>query len=336
MKPEPTIQLAHGGGGRLSRELINQEIVSRFGRGPLAGLPDAATLSSSSRKLLFTTDSFVVQPLQFPGGNIGDLAVNGTVNDIAVCGGQPKWLSLGLIIEEGLPFATLRTILDSVKVCADVAGVVVATGDTKVVGHGQCDGLYINTSGIGEAIDGFNLGPDKIVEGDDIIVSGTLADHGFAVLAARQNINIKNGPVSDTAPVHELVSSIKRFAPEVRFMRDPTRGGLASVLNEMAENRNFGILLEEARIPLSPGTRALSETLGIDPLHVPSEGRIVLACSPAVSGRILEKWQSMRDGRDAAVIGKATGGAGRVTIRTATGGTRIVDVPRGELLPRIC
>jgi len=202
--------------------------------------------------------------------------------------------------------------------------------------HGQCDGLYINTSGIGEAIDGFNLGPDKIVEGDDIIVSGTLADHGFAVLAARQNINIKNGPVSDTAPVHELVSSIKRFAPEVRFMRDPTRGGLASVLNEMAENRNFGILLEEARIPLSPGTRALSETLGIDPLHVPSEGRIVLACSPAVSGRILEKWQSMRDGRDAAVIGKATGGAGRVTIRTATGGTRIVDVPRGELLPRIC
>lgn len=336
MTPEQTIQLAHGGGGRLSRDLIQSEIVSRFGNGPLAGLPDAATLPWQSSRLVFTTDSYVVQPIEFPGGNIGDLAVHGTVNDLSVCGGLPKWLSVGLIIEEGLPLSTLHRILDSMKKAADDCGVIVVTGDTKVVGQGQSDGLYINTSGIGEMMDGFTLSPDSISDGDDIIVSGNLGDHGFAVLAARKNINISSDLQSDTAPVHRLVLASQPFAGEIKFMRDPTRGGLASVLNEIAENRNITIQLNENCIPFSTGVKALSETLGIDPLHVASEGRVVMICSSKVSGCILDTWKTMPEGRNARKIGSVFAGKGRVTIKTITGGQRIVDVPRGELLPRIC
>jgi len=336
MKPEETIQLAHGGGGRLSRDLIQSEIVSRFGKGPLAGLPDAATLPWHGKKIIFTTDSFVVQPLEFPGGNIGDLAVHGTVNDLAVSGGLPRWLSMGLIIEEGLSLSKLRRILDSVKTAAEVCGVVIATGDTKVVGRGQCDGLFINTSGIGEALDGFDLGPGRVVKGDDVIVSGELGDHGFAVLAARHKINISSTLKSDSAPVHHLVQAVQKFAGGIRFMRDPTRGGLASVLGEIVQNGKTGICLEEPKLPFSTGARALSEILGIDPLHVASEGRIVMICSPEVSREILKKWKTINGGAGARSIGKVTADKGRVTIRTVAGGQRIVDVPRGELLPRIC
>lgn len=332
----PAIQMAHGGGGRLTRELIAQEIVTRFGKGPLAGLPDGATLPSSAGRIVFTTDSFVVQPLEFPGGNIGHLAVHGTVNDLAVCGGRPLWLSLALIIEEGLPLATLRTILDSVKSAADDCGVAIATGDTKVVAHGQCDGLYINTSGIGELLEGFDLSPDRIREGDAVLVSGPLADHGMAVMACRQNIRIENGPSSDTAPVHRLVQVAQEFAGAVRFMRDPTRGGAATVLNEMAEGRTIDVLLREQDIPFSVGTRAVSEMLGLDPLHVASEGRMLLVCENGVAARILAKWRSMPEGRSAAVIGSIAAGKGRVILETVSGGRRLVDIPRGELLPRIC
>ncbi|MDD4871316.1 MAG: hydrogenase expression/formation protein HypE [Kiritimatiellae bacterium] len=336
MNSDTTIQLAHGGGGRLSRDLINAEIVSRFGQGPLEGLPDAATLPWNSKKMIFTTDSFVVQPLEFPGGNIGDLAVYGTVNDISVCGGTPKWLSMGLIIEEGLSISTLRHILDSIKTAASACGVVIATGDTKVVGRGQCDGLFVNTSGIGEAIDGFNLNQARIAEGDEVIASGNLADHGFAVLAARQNINIGSTLKSDTAPVHRLVEAVQEYACEVKFMRDPTRGGLASVLNEVVENRNIGICLDETDLPFSTGTKALSEMLGIDPLHVASEGRIVMICSHLITEKILTRWRNMPEGTGAMKIGTVINDKNRVTIKTITGGKRIVDVPRGELLPRIC
>jgi len=336
MKPEDTIQLAHGGGGRLSRDLIQSEIVARFGKGPLAGLPDAATLPWDTKKIIFTTDSFVVQPLEFPGGNIGDLAVHGTVNDIAVSGGLPKWLSMGLILEEGLPVSTLRRILDSVKAAADACGVTIATGDTKVVGRGQCDGLFINTSGIGESLDGFHLGPELVSVGDDVIVSGGLADHGFAVLAARHNISIGSNLKTDSAPVHRLVQSVQNLAGGIRFMRDPTRGGLASVLAEIVDGRKTGINLLEAELPFSTGARALSEILGIDPLHVASEGRVVIICSPDVSAALLEKWNGMHEGAGARRIGKVTNDKGRVTIKTVAGGQRIVDVPRGELLPRIC
>jgi hydrogenase expression/formation protein HypE len=330
------IQLAHGGGGRLSRELINNEIVPRFGTGALRGLPDAATLPASDKRLVFTTDSFVVQPLEFPGGNIGNLAVHGTVNDIAVCGGCPKWLSLGLIIEEGLSLKTLRTVLDSVKSSALDCGVSIVTGDTKVVARGQCDGLYINTSGIGELIEGFDLGTHRIAEGDKVIVSGPLGDHGMAVMACRENIKIENGPTSDTGPVHRLVLAAQEAASDVHFMRDPTRGGAATVLNEAVEGQNIGIVLAEQEIPYSRGTKAICELLGFDPLHVASEGRIILVCAPGVSGKLLKKWRAMPEGSESAVIGTVTRDTGRVVMRTIAGGQRMVDVPRGELLPRIC
>lgn len=332
-----TIQLAHGGGGRLSRELIQREIVSRFGDGPLRGLPDGATLPTPrGRSFVFTTDSFVVQPLEFPGGTIGDLAVYGTVNDLAVCGSVPRWLSLALILEEGLPFDVLRRVLDAVRCAAEACEVKVVTGDTKVVAHGQCDGLYINTAGIGERIEAFTLGANRIAEGDHVLVSGTVADHGMAVMAARQAIGITNGPVSDTGPVHRLVQAIEPLAAGVRFMRDPTRGGLAAVLNEVVEERPLGILLRETAIPLSPAVRAVSDMLGLDPLHVASEGRVVLVCDPSVSDGILQRWRGMDEGRGAVCIGSVTCQGGRVWLETITGGQRLVDVPRGELLPRIC
>jgi len=320
------IQIAHGGGGRLSRDLIETEIVPRFGSGLLHGLPDAARLSTDAGELIFTTDSFVVQPLEFPGGNIGDLAVHGTVNDISVSGGIPRWISLALILEEGLPFSLLGKVLDSIRSAADECNVTVATGDTKVVARGQGDGIYINTAGIGFALPSFNLGTARIRKGDRVLVSGTLADHGMAVLSARQDLGFENGPESDTASVQKLVTAAHEFGESVRFMRDPTRGGVATVLNEIVEGD----------LPLAPATRAVSELLGIDPLHVASEGRMILVCSPEVESEILDAWHILPEGADAVRLGSVTGDAGRVAMETVTGGHRLVDVPRGELLPRIC
>jgi len=320
----------------MTRELIEDEIVSRFGNGPLRGLPDGAMLDSPGERLIFTTDSFVVQPLEFPGGNIGDLAVHGTVNDISVCGGEPKWLSLALILEEGLPFSVLRRVLDSVRVAADACGVTVATGDTKVVARGQGDGLYVNTAGIGLALPGFTLSPDSIREGDCVLVSGSLADHGMAVLAARQNMDFATGPQSDTGTVHRLVLAVHEFGAAVRFMRDPTRGGAGAVLNEIVEGRELGILLKECDLPLAPATRAVAEMLGIDPLHVASEGRLILICAPDAANEILSRWRSLPEGEGAVSLGAVTRDRGRVVMETLIGGRRLVDVPRGELLPRIC
>lgn len=330
------ILLAHGGGGQLSRELIDREIVSRFGDGPLKGLPDGATVPVAGSEVVFTTDSFVVQPIEFPGGNIGDLAVHGTVNDLAVCGAKPRWLSLGLILEEGVELDLLRRVLDSIKTAADDSGVVVATGDTKVVARGQCDGMFINTAGIGDKLPGFELSPEPLQEGDHILVSGPIADHGFAVLASRENIHIQNGPQSDSAPVHRLVQAATEHAGEVRFMRDPTRGGLASVLNEMVEGADVGIQIMEESIPISSGAHAVSELLGLDPLHVASEGRMLMVCSADAASVLLAAWQAMPEGSGAKDIGAVTTEAGRVVLETLMGGHRLVDVPRGELLPRIC
>lgn len=331
-----TIILAHGGGGRLTREFINDEIVSRFGSGPLKDLPDGALLPRTNGDIVFSTDSFVVKPLEFPGGNIGSLAVHGTVNDIAVSGGQPLWLSIGLILEEGLSMVLLRRILDSVKTAADKCGVSVVTGDTKVVEKGQCDGIYINSAGIGTRITGFSLSRSGIRQGDAILASGTLGDHGMAILASRDNINIQNGPVSDSAPVHNLVMAINKMADQVRFMRDPTRGGAATVLNEIVENQEIGIVIDEQSIPLSSATRAASEMLGMEPLHMASEGRMLLVCSPDTASGILKQWQTMPEGKGACQIGTVSSDSGRVIMNTVTGGRRLVDVPRGELLPRIC
>ncbi len=336
MSAEAVVQLAHGGGGRLTRDLIESEIVTRFGNGPLRGLPDGATLDAPGERLVFTTDSFVVQPLEFPGGNIGHLAVHGTVNDLAVCGGEPKWLSLALILEEGLPFSLLGRVLDAVRAAADACGVTVATGDTKVVARGQGDGLYVNTAGIGLALPEFVLGRERICAGDCVLVNGTLGDHGLAVLSARQNLAFAEGPRSDTGSVHRLVGAVREFGAAVRFMRDPTRGGAAAVLNESVEGRGIGILIREREVPLAPATRAVAEMLGIDPLHAASEGRLILFCDPSVEADILRRWRALPEGAGAVRLGVVTNDKGRVVMETVTGGRRLVDVPRGELLPRIC
>ena len=336
MSSDKVVQLAHGGGGRLTRELIEQEIVPRFGDGPLRGLPDGATLQAPGDRLVFTTDSFVVQPLEFPGGNIGDLAVHGTVNDLSVCGGEPKWLSLALIIEEGLPFSVLGRILDSVRAAADACGVAVVTGDTKVVARGQGDGIYVNTAGIGRALPEFSLGPERIREGDCVLVSGTLADHGIAVLSARQNMGFVNGPQSDTGTVQRLVMAVRELGAAVRFMRDPTRGGAGAVLNEIVEGRELGVLIKERDLPLAPATQAVAEMLGIDPLHAASEGRVILFCDREAAADILRRWRALPEGAGAACLGTVTRDKGRVILETVAGGRRLVDVPRGELLPRIC
>lgn len=336
MSSEPVIQLAHGGGGRLTRELIDREILPRFGDGPLRGLPDGATLPSPGDRLIFTTDSFVVQPLEFPGGNIGDLAVHGTVNDISVCGGEPKWLSLALILEEGLPFRVLGRVLDAVRAAAAACGVTVATGDTKVVARGQADGLYVNTAGIGLALPEFVLGQERIREGDCVLVSGTLADHGMAVLSARQNMDLVHGPRSDTGTVQRLVMAARDFGAAVRFMRDPTRGGAGAVLNEIVAGRELGVAISERDLPLAPATRAVAEMLGIDPLHAASEGRMILICAPDAASEILRRWRALPEGAGAVRLGTVTRDKGRVVLETVAGGRRLVDVPRGELLPRIC
>jgi len=329
------ILIGHGGGGLLSRELIDAEILSRFGEGPLAGLPDAARLETRGTTLIFSTDSFVVQPLEFPGGDIGCLAVHGTVNDIAVSGGRPRWLSLGLILEEGLDLGLLRRVLDSVARSARDCGVTVVTGDTKVVNAGQCDGMYVNTAGIGEALPGFTLHRDLLRDGDVVIASGTLGDHGMAVMAARSGMRA-DGLRSDTAPVHRLVEAISDLAAGVRFMRDPTRGGIAAVASEMISGIDLGLVLDEERLPFSPDSRAVAELLGIDLLHAASEGRVLLACDPAAANGIVERWRALPEGRGACAIGLVGGRPGRIVLRTAIGTHRLVDVPRGELLPRIC
>jgi hydrogenase expression/formation protein HypE len=331
-----TIQLAHGGGGVLSRNLLRDEIVPRFGNGPLEGLPDAARVPVGGRDVVFTTDSYVVSPIEFPGGNIGSLAVHGTVNDLAVSGARPRWLSLGLILEEGLPFDLLRRVLDTVRDAAAACDVRVATGDTKVVARGQCDGLFINTAGVGEPIPGFRLDASAIRRGDTVLASGTLGDHGMAVLAARHGIDITSGPVSDTAPVHRLVDAAEPFAAGVRFMRDPTRGGPAAVLNEVVEARPFGILLRETLLPFSTGARSAAELLGLDLLNVACEGRLLLVADRGAGDAILEAWRRLPEGRDACHIGDVNDRAGLVLLDTVMGARRLVDVPQGEVLPRIC
>lgn len=333
------VTLAHGGGGKAMQDLVRDVFTSVFA--PQSTEDQArlhhAALATPGAELAFTTDSFVVDPVEFPGGDIGTIAVCGTVNDLAVGGAVPLWLSAAFIIEEGCEVALLRRIVASMKSEADKAGVSIVTGDTKVVGKGSADRVFVTTSGIGIIPPGRELAASAIRAGDVAIVNGFLGDHGAAILAARGDMALATDLLSDCQSLHHLMEQVLAAAPQTRAARDATRGGVAAVLNEMAAESGVGITLDEATLPLRPQVKGVCEILGLDPLYLANEGTLVLFVPPDQAGAALAAMRSDPAGRQACVIGQAVKGPpGRVTMRTLFGGSRIVDTLVGEQLPRIC
>ena len=334
---EERITLAHGSGGKATQTLIEAVFLDAFRNPLLEPLEDAATLTAAGARLAFTTDSFVVSPLFFPGGDIGDLAVNGTVNDLAVAGATPLYLSAGFILEEGFPVADLTRIAGSMRDAAAAAGVAVVTGDTKVVERGKADGCYINTAGIGTVAAGVDLGVANAKAGDKILVSGPIGDHGVTIMLARGELDIEADVESDTAPLAGLVAGLLAAVPGVRALRDATRGGVATILNEIAKAADVGVLVTEDAIPVRDQVRGAAELLGIDPLYVACEGRLVAVVDGARAEEALAVLRAHPLGAQAAIIGEVTAEpVGLVTIKTTFGGTRIVDLLVGDPLPRIC
>ncbi len=330
------VTLAHGAGGTATRALVEGLFVEELGNPLLEPLGDSALVELNGSRLAFTTDSYVVKPLFFPGGDIGELAVNGTVNDLAVSGAVPLALSAGFVVEEGFPVADLRRIAGSMAGAAAAVGVPVATGDTKVVERGHGDGVYVNTAGVGIVGDA-ELGPERVRPGDRVLVSGTLGDHGMAVMIARGELDLEVELESDTAPVHELARVLLELGPAVRWLRDPTRGGLATALNELAQQTELAVALEETALPLRPAVVGACEILGIDPLYVANEGKLVAIVAPDSAESALASLQAYPLGAEAALIGEIRADpAGLVVLQTALGGSRIVDMLVGDPLPRIC
>ncbi|GAB4293433.1 MAG: hydrogenase expression/formation protein HypE [Myxococcota bacterium] len=338
MKMEDRILLSHGSGGALTRRLIEELLAPAFDNPLLAPLEDQAIIERPSERIAFTTDSFVVSPIFFPGGDIGKLAVYGTVNDLAVGGATPRYLSLSMIIEEGFLASDLKKIVQSISNACKKARVEVVTGDTKVVERGKGDGIYITTSGIGFVPDGVTLSSSSLKEGDKILVSGGLAEHGFAILAKRKGLSFASAIESDCAPITNLCKALVEVGGnELKAMRDPTRGGLSAVLNEWSLSSNVGIEIDEASLPFSESVRAASEMLGLDALSVASEGRVVAAVGREAATACLEALKKIPDGKGAAIVGEvSSSGAGRVIMKTSVGGRRLVHLPTGEQLPRIC
>ncbi len=331
------VQIAHGAGGRLSRELMATVFMPALNNPVLAELDDQARLILPPGRVAFTTDTYVITPLFFPGGNIGELAVHGTVNDLAVGGAIPRFLSAGFVLEEGFPLADLQLIVSSLGQAAAKAGVSVVTGDTKVVQKGQCDGVFINTSGIGEIREGIDVSCRHLQPGDRLILSGTLADHGIAVLCAREGLSMQMSVESDSASLNAMISAVLDVFPAIHAMRDPTRGGAAATLNELASASGVGIVLEEEAIPVHPEVRGACELLGIDPLTVANEGKVIIAVPSNGADAVLDALRRDAHGKNAAVIGEAVGDhPGVVVMRTAYGSRRVVEMPLGEQLPRIC
>lgn len=332
------ILIGHGSGGKLMHELIENVFIKKFKNSILNDQTDSAVLSIGSSDIAFTTDSFVIDPLFFPGGNIGKLAVCGTVNDLAVSGADPLYISVSFIIEEGFPLSELETIADSLAAEAEKAGVLVVTGDTKVVNNGKCDKLFINTSGIG-CITKQNLNIGKaegICKGDAIIINGTIGDHGMAVLNSRESFNFRIPVKSDCASLNHLIKEVTDKYP-VKFMRDPTRGGVATVLNELAVKTGMGIEIEESMLPVRNGVKAMCEILGFDPLHVANEGKVIMVTSSENESAILEILRNNDSGKESSIIGRITSDhPKRVVLKNETGGSRIIDTLSGDQLPRIC
>lgn len=337
LRDHPNIVMGHGGGGRLSAELIRHLFVPAFGDEALGQLADAAVLDLPGSRIALSTDSFVVRPLFFPGGDIGDLAVHGTVNDLATTGATPLALSVGFILEEGLPLETLGRIVDSMASAASDAGVRLVTGDTKVVDAGHGDGVYINTTGIGVIPDGVDVRPGRILPGDSVLISGPIGDHGMAIMSVREGLGFEGDIISDTAPLGGLVQTLLRAGIDVHAMRDPTRGGLAATLNELAATAQVGIELDEPAIPVRRPVASACEMLGMDPVHVANEGKMVVFVAGEQEEAALEAMRSNTHGMGSVKIGRVNRShPGLVVARTALGATRVVDMQIGEQLPRIC
>ncbi len=331
------VLLGHGSGGRLSADLLQQVFLPALGNPVLNRLEDQAVVSVNGTRLAVTTDSFVVKPLFFRGGDIGSLSVHGTINDLAMGGAVPLWLSAAFILEEGLPLETLKRVVASMHQAAANAGIEIITGDTKVVEKGSADGLFINTTGIGRVREGLSLSASQACPGDIVLVSGYLGDHGIAILAEREGLQFETQVNSDSAALHPLVSRILEVTPEVRCLRDPTRGGLSSTLNEIASSSRVGMELEETTIPVREEVRGACEMLGLDPMYVANEGKLVAIVSPSAAQDALHALQSHPLGKNAAIIGRVTSEHPRmVVMRTPLGTTRIVDLLAGDQLPRIC
>jgi hydrogenase expression/formation protein HypE len=336
------VTLAHGGGGRAMRDLVAEMFLPAFDNPALGMLEDQARLELGAlavpgARLAFTTDGFVVQPLEFPGGDIGKLAVCGTVNDLAVGGATPLWLSCAVVIEEGFAFERLRRIVESMRAAAAEAGVAIVTGDTKVVERGAADGLFITTSGVGVLPPGRDLAAINVRAGDVVLVNGPLGDHGAAVMAARGDLALETSLISDCRPLNGLMSALLAAALGTRCARDATRGGVAAVLNEIAAAAKLGVAIDEAKIPVRPEVDGLCEILGLDPLYLANEGTLVAVVPPEQVDAALATLRSRADGAEACAIGEiTTGPAGDVVMRTRLGGERLVDLMIGDQLPRIC
>lgn len=333
----PRVTLAHGGGGRMSQRLISELFVEAFQNPLLAQMHDGVVMPVNGR-IAFSTDSFVVKPLFFPGGNIGSLAVHGTVNDLAMCGAQPSMLSAAFVLEEGFPTEELWRIAVSMGQAAKEAGVVIATGDTKVVERGKGDGVYINTSGVGLVPDGVHIGAERVRPGDQILLSGRIADHGIAVLSCRQGLEFETPLQSDSASLNGLVHvMLEAGGGGIHVLRDPTRGGVATALNEIAQSAQVGTLIEEAKIPVGAEVAGACELMGFDPLYVANEGKCLAWVDPQVAPRVLQAMRSHPLGKDAVILGEVVSDhPGRVWAQSRIGGNRLLDLLSGEQLPRIC
>jgi hydrogenase expression/formation protein HypE len=333
----PVITMAHGSGGTLSHQLIEKMFRPAFENDLLDAGHDGAVFPVEAGRLAFTTDSFVVQPIFFPGGNIGDLAVNGTVNDLACCGAIPEYLSVGMILEEGLPMEDLWKIVLSMKQAADKAGVSIVTGDTKVVDRGSGDKIFINTSGVGRVREGVNIDPRNCQPGDVVILSGTIGDHGVSILSARSGLEFETAIQSDSAALNGLVESILDASANISVLRDPTRGGVATTLNEISRSAGVGMVLEESLIPVAPPVRGACEVLGLDPLYIANEGKLLVILPEKEADKVLRKMRNHPLGSEACVIGKLVAEHPSVVrMTTSIGSSRIIDMLTGEQLPRIC
>lgn len=339
----PTIVMGHGSGGRMMSDLIEHLFAPAFDNEWLGQMGDSTVIEQSefsnqksNNRYAFTTDSFVVSPLFFPGGNIGELAVFGTANDLAMRGAKPLYLSAGFILEEGLPMETLGIIVTAMAAACKKAGVKIATGDTKVVQKGHGDGIYINTSGIGTIPAGVDIGPANAYPGDAVLVSGTMGDHGIAIMSVREGLTFGTQIQSDTAPLHGLVEAMIA-AGKIHCLRDATRGGLAAVLNELADSSKVGIEFDERKVPIRPEVNAACEMLGLDSLYIANEGKLVAILPEEMAEKVLVAMREHEYGKEAAIIGRVVAEHPElVTAKTSIGGMRVVDVPAGELLPRIC